>query len=385
MHPKKGQIQAYLDQNLPAAEMQEIHNHLVSCPSCQQAAQRQGAANQQLTRHFESLNPRSDEIPASDTSRKRLQTLIQQEKPTMFNKLFAPRMRPVWAVVVIALILTISFSFPQVRALGNSFLGLFRVQQVAVLPVDTDVLADKANLYGENMYNALFEDVTEERLGTSLENTTAEEASAVAGITVRLPEGVQSLSVEQGLRLTLQVDQPLLQSIFDETGLAIDVPKILDGATVTGEIPPAVIANFECTVQEMAQMNDPDDPDDDATVAMSVCDNLLQVASPSIDAPPGLDIAAIGEGFLQVMGMSPEEAANFSQTVDWATTLVIPVPRTASYENVSVDGTDGVLLRESTYSTDGHYILLWTKDDVVYALSGTGSNEEALAIGNSLK
>jgi anti-sigma factor RsiW len=389
MHPTEGQLQAYTDRSLPIAESERIAAHLAGCPLCQAQAQGMAERTHRVQSHLTPLNPQPGEAaPTVAAARYRLQTkLNQKESQSMYNKLFSSRMRPVWGALVILLVLTVALSFPQVRAAANSFLGLFRVQQVAFVPVDANAVSEKMASFDGNLLNTLFAGATEEAIGQSVPNASVEEASAAAGIRVRLPEVVDlsNLSVEQGTRVSFQVDQPTMQAIFDETELDIEIPAALDGATVTGEIPPVVFASFNCSTQTVTRPSDPDDPDAGSKpVEMQICDNLVQVASPTINAPAGVDISAIGEGFLQLMGMSEEDAKNYSQTVDWATTLVIPVPRTASYENVNVDGGEGVVLRE-TPSAEGHYILVWSKDGVVYGLSGEGSNDEALAVANSLK
>ncbi len=86
------------------------------------------------------------------------------------------------------------------------------------------------------------------------------------------------------------------------------------------------------------------------------------------------------------MGLSPEEAAQFSQTVDWTTTLVIPIPRYGtSYDEVVVDGVDGILVLQDINDHAGNYVLVWVKDDILYALTGPGNKSSALQIANSLR
>jgi hypothetical protein len=86
------------------------------------------------------------------------------------------------------------------------------------------------------------------------------------------------------------------------------------------------------------------------------------------------------------MGWSPEEAAQFSQTVDWTTTLVIPIPRYGtSYDEVVVDGVDGILILQDENSQSGNYVLVWVKEDILYALTGPGNESSALQIANSLR
>jgi hypothetical protein len=112
----------------------------------------------------------------------------------------------------------------------------------------------------------------------------------------------------------------------------------------------------------------------------------MQMPSPVIEAPPGIDIAQLGEAFLQVMGLSPEEAAQFSQTVDWTTTLVVPIPRYGmAYEEVSVDGVEGILILQDEKVRDENYVLIWVKEGVLYTLTGPGDEAEALRIANSLR
>ena len=127
---------------------------------------------------------------------------------------------------------------------------------------------------------------------------------------------------------------------------------------------------------------DPDMPLPD----LSQCTTLMQFPSPEISAPPGLDIAGIGETLLQVLGMSPEEAAQFSRSVDWTTTLIIPIPRYGTeYQDVFVDGVEGTLIMQSIRSQFPEYLLIWVKDGIVYALAGPGDTTAALEIAESLE
>jgi hypothetical protein len=51
---------------------------------------------------------------------------------------------------------------------------------------------------------------------------------------------------------------------------------------------------------------------------LSECDtDANQPAPPSV--PPGLNLGQISEAYLQILGMSPEEAASFAANVDWTT------------------------------------------------------------------
>ena len=106
---------------------------------------------------------------------------------------------------------------------------------------------------------------------------------------------------------------------------------------------------------------------------------------PEIEAPPGIDINQAGQAMLQIMGMTPEEAQAFSNRVDWATTLVVPVPQGADYRSITVDGVDGVLLEDTYAGGNARFTMLWVKDGMFYALSGDGTRYSPIRIGNSME
>jgi len=112
---------------------------------------------------------------------------------------------------------------------------------------------------------------------------------------------------------------------------------------------------------------------------------MVQAVSPTVDAPPGVDVAQLAQIGLEFTGMSAEQAAAFARTVDWASTLVVPIPKNgAIYEQVTVDGVTGTLIQRPADDAP-QYALLWAKDGVLYAISGLGTNsQQAMQMANSL-
>ena len=82
-----------------------------------------------------------------------------------------------------------------------------------------------------------------------------------------------------------------------------------------------------------------------------------------------------------------EEAEKFSETVDWTTTLILPIPRyNVQYQYVDVDGVTGTLIQERLSRPDPKYMLIWVKDNIVYVLTGRGDGEvRGIPIADSLK
>jgi hypothetical protein len=122
-----------------------------------------------------------------------------------------------------------------------------------------------------------------------------------------------------------------------------------------------------------------------ANIKDTNCTYLIQAPSPTVSVPPDLNMSDIAEAALELAGMSPAEAQSFCQTVDWSSTLVVPIPRnSSSYETVKVDGVEGTLITE-TLSQGNRYSLLWIKNGVIHSLAGHGSPSDALSLAASLR
>jgi hypothetical protein len=112
---------------------------------------------------------------------------------------------------------------------------------------------------------------------------------------------------------------------------------------------------------------------------------LAEIPSPTVSAPDTVDIAQLAQIGLEFTGMDSEQAAAFTETVNWTSTLVIPIPKNAAtYEQVQVDGVTGTLIQRPADDAP-QYILLWVKNGIVYAISSLGSDSyQAIQMANSL-
>jgi RNA polymerase sigma-70 factor (ECF subfamily) len=363
--------------------------HLQDCPACQGQTEALRGRAGLVSAQLDALAPQGTEKSRPARSARRQLDVYEQrkEQESMFEKLFARRFRPAWVTAGVVVILAVALAFPQVRALAVDFLGLFRVQQVTVVQVDADSLSER--LGSSQQLEQLFtEDVQVDVQGESQTASSAAQASELAGIGAPA-NGVgqpQFLNVEPAASMVFTVDVEQLETVLQELGqTGLDLPAALDGAEVTATQPPLVLAGFgECVADAALVVPEGYDPDEPGTWSIPQCTTLAQMASPSVEAPAGLDLAQIGQIYLQILGMTPEEAQRFSENVDWATTLVIPMPMGgAEYQDVSVDGVTGTLILFNGPGKD--YMLIWVKDGIVYALQGPGSAADALKIANSLK
>ncbi len=387
MHLSDGEIRSHLDQELSGPDKEKAEGHLRNCTPCQEKVRELANLAQISSSRLDSLAAEPDQprLPGQIAFAKFSKRYLTKEKDTMFHKVFTRAYRPAWIIAGILLIMAVVFSFPSARAIANSFLGLFRVEKLTVIQVDSGILPEQ--LGTSDTLQALFSENTHvEQIGEYRRDVTPEEASQLAGIPIRLPVGLKGephLEVQPGSKLTLRVDLALVNDLLRELGHEdIQLPPQLDGSEITVEIPPTVVASIGACGYIDTKATDPD------RIAYTPygCANLIQVASPTINAPAGMDLAQIGSALLQVAGMPPEDAEALSRQIDWATTLVLPIPRyEATVEQVTVDGVEGTFIRQAHTLEIPHYMLVWIKNGIIYALAGAGDKNKALSIADTLQ
>lgn len=291
------------------------------------------------------------------------------------------------ALVLLALIL----AFPSTRALAGELLNLFRVQEVQVVPVDFTGLEQ---LTGDGTLGNRFTELIsssvnmEQEPGEPVQAASAEEASQLAGFNVRLPAGMtpSQINVTSAAAFSMTLDRAKAQALLDEAGRSdLVLPASVDGADISVDIPASVSVAFGTCPRPGSEVSG---NNEQSTTERRYpdCVILAQIPSPNVNAPANLDIEALARIGLEFTGMSPEEAAELTSTVDWTSTLLVPIPRNAAvHEQVSVDGVTGTLIQRP--SGEGpQFALLWVKDGIIYAISGLGTNsEQALEMANSLR
>ena len=390
-HLDDGQLRAHLD-----GELTEIaRQHLAACAECQARRAALETQADRVTNRLARLAPSAnDPRLTARPALARFKTYTAQrtrKENSMLTQLFRRQLRPAWGLATLVLVLAVSLSFPAVRAWAGQFLGLFRVQKIAVLPIDTTRLSTLVGdeTLGKQIGQLMSDSMTvTKEPGQPQTVADAAEASATAGFTVRLPDAADTplqLTVQDGASFYFVINREQAQAILDEAGHGdLQLPASLDGAKIEVTIPAAATAAYGACpqpgVDEAAHERIPWEQ-------LQTCIILAEIPSPTVNTPPDLDVQKLAEIGLQFTGMNEQEARDFSQTVDWASTLVIPIPRNGhAYSQVAVDGVTGNLIyREDDDGVPARYTLLWVKDGIIYGLSGFGQPDAALALANSLK
>ncbi len=385
-HLTDGELRADLDGELKAGPLR----HIQTCPACRARQQQLQAKHLEAGRLLAFLATREQAGPSPHTAWGRFTKQIMQQKETSMTKRWfsIPLVRfGSVALVLLALIL----AFPSTRALAGELLNLFRVQEVQVVPVDFTGLEQ---LTGDGTLGNRFTELIsssvnmEQEPGEPVQAASAEEASQLAGFNVRLPAGMtpSQINVTSAAAFSMTLDRAKAQALLDEAGRSdLVLPASVDGADISVDIPASVSVAFGTCPRPGSEVSG---NNEQSTTERRYpdCVILAQIPSPNVNAPANLDIEALARIGLEFTGMSPEEAAELTSTVDWTSTLLVPIPRNAAvHEQVSVDGVTGTLIQRP--SGEGpQFALLWVKDGIIYAISGLGTNsEQALEMANSLR
>lgn len=277
-----------------------------------------------------------------------------------------------------SLLLAVSaFSLPSVRANARAFLDLFRVVNFAPVSVRADQIrkldlgnnVDLPRLLGEQV--VVLKEPTPAR-----QVTTQQEAGAAAGVAIRLPtwlpvgleqNGIQVLG-EHAVRVTINTET--MNSLIDALGIHdLRVPDAINGESATLRVHPIVRIDYRHAGKTVM---------------------LLQGRSPEATLPEGIDLASLAEIGLRMLGLDSAEAHRFANSVDWRTTLVVPVPADiAMFRQIDVSGNPGLIIetrhgRKEQNMQQGTQIL-WSSGGAVFALLGNVASEELFEIAQSVQ
>lgn len=397
-----GLLRAKVDDELTETELAEVDSHLASCAGCRRRGEIIGVQAKRVGGALASLAPLPGEAPTEAASayasfKARLAS-SREEAPSLWSRLSSRRLRPAWGVAALVALVVLCVSFIPARSWAQKILAMLRVQKIAVVAVDPDIFAGP----GEGgRTGKMIEQLLSDNLVVTMDPgkpqaaSDLQQASQMAGFRVRLLSSRADqprLWVEGQGAFHMTLNRERLQAILDEVGRSdLQLPASLDGATVAVHIPKLVVARYgNCPEHGRGDDRGPYPAGAQGRSQgedLTGCVFLAQVPSPTVSVPPDLNIAEIAEAGLQLAGMPPEQAHAFCQTVDWTSTLVVPLPRDiSSYETVEVDGVQGTLIDQPPVGRlrPAGYTLLWVKSGIIYTLDGYGSHADGITLAESL-
>ena len=273
------------------------------------------------------------------------------------------------AVMILAALLAV----PAVRASASQFLSLFRVSNFVAVQVQPDRLErlqaeqlEIGKLIGEHVQ--VLADP-----GPPLSVGSLDEAAAASGMTVAvpqwLPEGSSILETTvMGERVVQVTADPVrLQQVMDALGITdLSAPAELHGQVVNIRVPPVVMVRYDHANRRRSR--------------------LFQARAPQVTLPTSVDLATLGEIGLRILGLSPADAREFAQAIDWQSTLLVPIPPVvSSFRQVSINGRPGIVLEHQAPNQSPTSVALWSTPDRVFALVSIAGVDQVLAMAESVR
>jgi len=282
------------------------------------------------------------------------------------------------AAAFVAVAIGALFVFPAVRASAQAFLDLFRVRSFTAVQFDPARLEKLRSLEQDNALLVFDQQEVIVNPGEPQAFPTPAAAGAAAGLEVRgpafLPAGMilDTVLVEGAGEARFTLHEARLRALLDALDLQdVQIPPGLDGQAVTVRKPPVVIQRFRKDRRE----------------AM-----LVQARSPEVTLPAGVELERLGEIGLRVLGLDPGEARKLAQSIDWHTTLVVPVPMNAStFRNVTVRGNPGLLVTVASDKAGERRrhgegtIVMWTEGERVFGLTSNLGGPELMQVAESVQ
>jgi hypothetical protein len=290
-----------------------------------------------------------------------------------------PATRPVWRPLVAAAaslaVLVALFAIPAVRVGAQAMLDMFRVRNFVGVSFNPERLEKLRSLKQDNAMLVFDRQQVIQDPGKPMVQASVGAASAVAGFRAEspsfLPNGLalDTVAVTGEGRAQLGASSTRLREVLDALGLRdVQVPANLDAQDITVHTYPVVAQSYRSEKHRLA---------------------LLQSRNPEVSMPAGVDLPRMGEIGLRILGMDAGEAHRLAQSIDWRSTLLVPVPTTATaFRQVTVKGNSGLLVTSSG-ERGGHSraggVLLWTEGDRVFALRGTLGASDLMEVAESVR
>lgn len=303
----------------------------------------------------------------------------EAEAPAPRGFRFHPALAGALAVALVAA----SFSLPAVRVAAQSALDLFRVRSFEAVEIDPARIDQLKKLQDEHANDPSMmvfdkQDVIQDP-GKPVEYPSADLAGSAAGLPglrkpASLPSGLTfetaSVTGPGQARLTLHADR--LQHVLDALGITdVRVPAGLEGQSVTVRVPPHVVQLYSSGKHHLS---------------------IIEGTSPEVALPSGANLQQLGELGLRVLGLDAAEARRVASSVDWRSTLLVPVPaNAASFRQVDVNGHKGLFIRmEGDGTGDGPKgkrgaMVMWTEGERVLAVQSDLPSEDVLEVATSLR
>jgi hypothetical protein len=377
---KEGELRAFLDGELPAESLAAIRTHLEECAACHARVTRLEVTRSWADEQLVVTRREGDAVPplaarAYARLQERLETQTNwKERIQIMSEGKQFRWRPVLIALALVALVAASFTLEPVRALAGDFLSIFRVRSFAVVPLGPEQMERVEEIGALLEQNLILGDMVSIEEPKESVVDSAEEASAAAGFQVRtltaVPEEFVALpgyTVTSQASGQVNIDLEMARSLFEMVDLdPALLPNSLGAEPLNVSIEPLVTQVW--AYQARGDLV------------------FIQGPSPSVDFPDDVDPVALARAAFQLLGMSEREARRLSESIDWTSTLAVPVPTDiASFSEVEVDGVTGLLLTQQSNRGRPGSALMWQKGGILYFIQGRLMSDDMMELAESIR
>jgi len=314
-------------------------------------------------------------------------------------------------VLVAAAALVAALALTPAGSLAASLVSIFEPQQFTAVPITS---GDLQGLPPLDSYGTM----TEQQNTTHRQAANAADAARITGLTVRtpaaLPAGVPSTVtynvMSQGVA-AFTFDAAKARAAAAKSGKTLlPMPAGLDGATLRLSVGPIVVATYggnplgattNSTARDgvsrakangrsaIAQVRKGVNPRGAVAQARSNGAEIpslviVQAPRPRLTTTNGVTVQELEDYLAGQPGVSPQLALEIKSIGDPSTTLPVPIPidRFNAQHVMLKNGADSLVVGDNTGVGSG---VIWQKKGMVYAVGGTLTQDQVLAIANSLR
>lgn len=288
----------------------------------------------------------------------------------MKRNALSARWRPAVIALSALLVVALLFTIAPVRGAAADFLGLFRIRKFAVIPLDQAQM-DRLEQLARQAEGSFGEPQILRQEGPEQAVADAAQAAALAGYTVRtpsrLPDGatLSNFTVQSGPAMRIELDRAAIAAVMQAAGASTEGLPQTEKISAEVDVANVVSVKYQIGGSRL---------------------ELIQMPSPQVNVPQGIDPVALAETGFMLLGMPQEDARRLATSIDWTSTLVVPMPANAgSAREVTVDGATGLLL-ENAQNGRRENAVLWEKDGILYFMaSGQLDRSVLLDVADSLQ
>jgi hypothetical protein len=269
-------------------------------------------------------------------------------------------------VALVATLLTVS-------GLAETILTIFEPKQIVAVPITTTDLrgAPSFDTYGTLTWTEQPRpyDVPDVRVA-------AKESGMAVLIPGNLPTGVGAprygVMAKTTATFTFSAEKTR-QAAAAQKRTPPPMPANIDGSKLFITGGPAVVAFYDDGTRPTATSASP---------FSGMPKLIVAQGRPPVVQSDGVTVEQLQSYLLAQPGISPQLAAQIRAIKDPSSTLPVPIPvDMATSKKVTVQGVEGIFVGDSTGLGSA---VIWQKDGIVYGVAGTLTEQQVLAVANSL-